>query len=241
MRIAKIFIAVFLVLLLAGCAETSYVRSSAFIDADLIKSIYIMPIAEEITIDSDLKTPADKLQTQLKEARQLAKDIIREQFEKRGYLVSGYSKDFSNLDKNDPQDELIRQAIFEFLTPSKIKPAASDQDKEEKDIIRLFLESSATQIDEQSLVDKTIACFAIFPQDTDTVMFIKIRSHIAKKTFWNSNKEDNTLRISIKMLSLSKKEPVLSYSRSYESQNILDKKQLESALKDILKNIPVKL
>ena len=248
----------------AGCASAPYIRSDVFIEREGVKSIYVMPIVSEITIDSDAAISKEDLQRGVRDAVEHSKKVLLDEFTKRGYSVEGYSKNFYELDQNNKQDSLVREAVFEFL-----KPAAASQNYEGQIVAevlsQLITTAKITVSDDQGnkktidqgekqavnetkkeeeidhLVKKVLAMNSVIPEGVDTVLFVKVESFIAPRGWFNQLSEKSNINFELKMVSLPKEKIIFSYKNSQEKSDILDTKSFLGSLKQVLAKIPVKL
>ena len=172
-----------LILTMGGCVSGPYVRSDIFVDAQAVKSIYLMPTVMEVTIGSDMRLTHQELQLKLDSSYEKIEEFLRAQLAKKGYQVEGYGKKFNDLDMQDSNDRKIKEAIQKFLNPSNWTGKGME------DIIKYFLKHATitTKDDDgnakiikeeaqdeeepvETLATKTLAVKEIFHPDTDTVL-----------------------------------------------------------------------
>lgn len=261
---------IFLLLLcltIFGCTSVPYVRSDAFLDQGKVQSIYVMPVAYEITLDSDFEISREELRGQLTAVPGQIKKVIFEEFSKRGYTVAGYSKDFSQLDKRNPDDQLIRNVVFEFLEPTAPPRQNLESQIMEEVILGLIKSAEISVTDENGqkrildqkeeaksnedktkeqepldpLIEKVLAAQSLFPEDIDTVILLKVESFMAPRGWWNKLTEESTMTVSLTMVSLPEKKTIFSYTSRRERSDLLDNLSVKEALKDVLERVPVKL
>ncbi len=257
------YILLFLLCGLTGCTSMPYVRSDVFLDNEAVRSIYVLPIAPEITLDSKFDISREELRSQLNLALEQIKKIIYDEFSKRGYSIAGYSKNFNELDKNNAEDNLIREVVFEFLEPAS-KPnqqniesqiigeiftqilasgkiTAKDEEDGEKTVKQEKKQNQQPEEKVDPLVKKVLAAKKLIPEGIDTVLLVKIESFIAPRGWWKKLTEESRVSIFMTMVSLPEQKIIFSYIHSQGKSDILDAKSLESAIEAVLERIPVKL
>lgn len=255
-----IFAVLLSTVLVGGCANNPYVRSDIFVDPHSVRNIYIMPVVTEVTVDSSFEISREKLQIDIREAKEKIKHTLKSELAKRGYAVGGYSKEFHKLDKNKHSDNLIRAGVEEFLHskgsdldgPAEALIEAllkevflkgdftvTDQDGNKRKIKKEEMEKITESID--SLVARTLDAKEVFPENIDTVLYMEIKSFIAKRGLWKSLQEKSTVNIRLKLINISKKKIVFSYQTSHGRSDILHWRSFEKALTEALDKIPVKL
>ena len=243
-------------IVMSGCVSTPYVRSDIFLDAQVVKSIYLMPIVTEATIDSDMRLTHQRLQLKVDTSQKKIKEFLHTQLVKKGYGVGEYSKKFNDLDSRNNNDRKIKDAIRKFLNPSDRKGNTME------DVIKYFLEhATITNTDDEGntkiikkgvqdqdteesidpLISKTLAVQEFLPPDTDTVLYLHIKSHIAKRGFLNSLTDDSSVYIKMKLISISEKEIIFSGRTNRGKSDVLHWKSLRNSLMSVLDQIPVKL
>ena len=175
---------------LSGCSCAPYIRSDVFIDTQAVSNVYVMPVLTEVTMDTDYAPGKDDLNSTVRTVKDKVKSMVREEFEKRGYRIVGYSKDYQALDLDSKNDEAVRLAVKEFL-----KEADMGTDSGLNAVLlKLFLDkngggkedegkkegASEAKTDEGkespgSLVVKTLGVRNALPADTDTVMYLEMK------------------------------------------------------------------
>ncbi|MGE0266997.1 MAG: hypothetical protein AB7S78_00895 [Candidatus Omnitrophota bacterium] len=252
-----------LLILTAGCASGPYMRSDVFLDHQMVKSIYIMPVVTEVTIDSGLKITASDLRERLMDTKIRISVLLKDELSKRGYGVKAYEKEFSALDSNVAEDQLVKSAVQEFLHPSGSINQTNDAgaaivqsliesifasgnmtvtDKHGKkiELLQPAVQSSGPK-EPDPLITKTLEARSLIPPDVDTVMYIYIKSYIAKRGLFYSITENSFADVEIKMISLPKGEIIFSDKEGEVKTDILDWKSFKDNIANILARIPVKL
>ena len=251
-----------MVFVMVGCSAGPYVRTDIFMDSQMVKSIYIMPVVTEVTIDSGLKMTADDLREQLLETKIRISTLLKNELSKRGYGVKGYEKEFSALDSALPADQLIKSAVQEFLRPAGPGSGPGDAgavivqsliesiftsgtvtvtDKHGKKFeLNQPVEKIETPQEPDPLIAKTLEAQSLFPPEVDTVMYIYIKSYIAKRGLFYSITENSFADVEIRMVSLLKKEIIFADREGEVKTDILDWKSFKDNIANILARIPVK-
>lgn len=247
----------------SACSTGPYLRTDVFLDNQMVKSIYIMPVVTEVTIDSGLKVKAAELREKLMETKIRISALLKDELSKRGYGVTGYDKEFSALDSDVHADQLMKSAVQEFLHPTGLTGGSSDTGTE---IVRSLIESifssgNMTVTDKHGkkielipadrkpselketppLVTKTLEAQSLMPKDVDTVMYIYIKSYIARRGLFYSITENSFADVEIKIISLPKGEIIFSDKEGEVKTDILDWKSFKDNIANILARIPVKL
>lgn len=226
-------------ILISGCGSLSYIRSDVFANADSIKNIHVMPIVSEATIDAKFHIIREELQKQIRNSLQSITETIALELTERGYGVSTHNKLFKELNLNQPQEKLLHEAVLEFIKPDEnsgfnLKP-------EEKDGMTFSLVNNFSPESHSPLVEKTAACKESIPADTDTVLFLSVKSHIAKRSFFGSVTEKSYVRLELGLINFKENEMIFLYERTYTQVDLFTTKKLREAVNDIIQNIPVKL
>lgn len=255
---------VILLLFTAGCARGPYVylRSDIFADSKTVKSVYIMPVVTEITVDSQFDIDQRKFQKYLQERESKIDALIASEFSKRGYACELHHKKYRDLDENDANDRLIKSAVQEFLA-SSAKTYSDDFEFFLKSIIleKNFLgELTITDKDgnkrkvnlkeaieteekkeEELLVSRTLDARNLLPGSIDTVSYIKIKSNVAKRGFIGSLREESTVIVTMKLVNLKEERVVFSYGEKQYKRDIYHWKTFEKVLAGALEKIPLKV
>ena len=255
----KFLYLIFIVGLISGCASGPYVRSDVFIDTKAVKSIYIMPIVTEVTIDSDLQMSQNELQGQLNESKTKIRELLDIELMKRGYSIGGYSKEFNELDENVQDDRLVRATIQEFLHPSGSAQSdagsqliktfleqaifsgeltITDEEGNKRKITKEDIQSTTTEVD--PLISKTLAAKEVFPSKTDTVFYLYVKSYIAKRGLWSSLTENSSVTISVEMINIKEEKVIFAYRTNQSKSDLLYWKSFKESLTGVLDQIPVK-
>ncbi len=227
----------------SGCAGSSYIRSDVFLNVDSVKHLYIMPIATEVKIDSKFEITKEQLREGINDSLTAALKTFHDEFYKRGYEVEFYPKPFAHLDKNDANENCIRKAIFQFMKPQTTTSLFSVQSKKQSDQSK-FYEVGVKNFspeDYDPLVTKTLACSTAFSSASDTVIYSSLKSNIAARALFGGLKEDSVLELNLKIIDLTSKEIIYSYGKSFSESDVLSKKKVIQAIKDFLKEVPVRL
>lgn len=247
------------VFIILGCSTGPYVRTDIFMDSQMVKSIYIMPVVTEVTIDSGLKIPANDLREQIMETKIRISSLLKDELLKRGYGVKGYEKEFSALDSTIPEDQLVKSAVQEFLRPLH-NPDENGAEVVQSLIESIFASGKVTMTDKHGkrfeleqptdeavvpqgpdpLITKTLEAKSLIPSDVDTVMYIYIKSYIAKRGLFYSITENSFADVEIKMINLQKGEVIFADKEGEVKTDILDWKSFKDNIANILARIPVK-
>ena len=107
--------AVGVALLAGGCATGPYVRSDVFLDAQKVRSIFVMPVVTEVTLDAGCTLDRAKLERRLALSRVKVKEVVAAELTRRGYAVAGFSKDFQDLRDDVPLERALRDAVRTYL------------------------------------------------------------------------------------------------------------------------------
>jgi len=252
----KILIVIFLVLFLAGCSTVPYIRSDVFVDPQAVNSVYVMPIVTEVTLDVGYDISRENLTAMIKESKENIKNMLQEEFTKRGYKIAGYSQEFQSLDSENESDQLAILAIKEFLHPTGID---SDEDSGKEFFKLLFgnmgvkdangniktlkeLNKDDEKDEKPSpLVLRTIDMKPVIPKNIDTVMYLEVKSFIARRGLWKSLQEKSTVTVIMKMVGVTEEKIVFSYTASQKNSDILDWQSFKKIFADVINKIPVKL
>ena len=227
----------------SGCANSSYIRSDVFLNSDSVKHLYIMPIASEIKIDSKFNTSKENLRAEISDSIALALKTFQDEFAKRGYEVEVYPKSFAYLDKNNADENCLRAAIFQFMKPTAATSLFNVQSKRQTDQSKSYdvgVKNFSPE-DYDPLVTKTLACKPVFSPQTDAIIYSSLKSNIAPRGMFGGLKEDSILELNLKIIDLSGKEIIYSYTKSFLESDILSKAKVVEAVKDFLKEVPVRL
>lgn len=242
MRIPPIFFLSILILC-SGCASSSYIRSDVFLDSDSVQHLYIMPIASEVKIDSKVEISKEKLRQDINDSLSEALKTFQDEFSRRGYEVDVHPKAFVQLDKNHADENCLREAIFQFMRPKTTAPLLHVQTRKQLDQSQSYEVGvrNFSPEDYDPLVSKTSACTTAFSPQADTIIYSSLKSIIAPRGVFGGLKEDSTLTLNLKIIDLAHKEIIYSYEKTFSASDILSKKHVAQAVKDFLKEVPVRL
>lgn len=233
-KVYFLFIALAL-LTIVGCTTMYYVKPVAFYRSDIVKHIYVMPIAQEVTLDANSKVTLKELRLKLEGSRERISSTLKEEFEKRGYAITISNKKPSELDRNIDSERAMDDAIKTFLIPpGKQKTTGTVKTKtgEEGYVV-------AGPVPYKGLVDMTLSLKPLLPKAIDTVLFLNINSHIGSGRF--SSKSRSHIKIEGRLIHLPSAETIASVKREFENRTIINKRDVSFVIKDMLEEFPVRL
>lgn len=260
MRRRAVAVLAALLVLAVGCAPVAFVQSDAFLDSSAVKSIHIMPLVFEITLDSAVTTPRADLQAGLRETRRNIGETLEHELLRRGYSISGHSEAYHQLDGQRHTDALLRAAVREFVRHHgrytedgadlfgdafahalrNVETAAVDEHGNPVKVKPLGGRKDARpQVD--PLVTKTLAAAEALADGTDTALFLEMKSFIAPRRWFGRLREDSTLKVRVQLVSIREKKVIFTYGPSYSGADILHWRSVQRALGAVLARIPVKL
>ena len=222
-----------------GCENVSYIRSDVFAQHEYVKNIYMMPVVPEITIDAGFKFTKEKFHETMSKSIELIKTSLRKEFTLRGYKLDVYPKNYPDLSVDNSQDKCAKEAVLEFLKPvptTGISFHETQISKQEK--VYSLKDFSPENYD--PLVTKSLECKSFMPDYMDTVLYLNVRSHIARRGFLASLSESSTIGLKLRLISFKEKAIIFSFERNYERSDLLSEFKTSEAVEDILKNIPVR-
>lgn len=248
MKLAHPFaFAIALALWTAGCTTGPYVRSDLFLDAKKVSSIFVMPVATEVTLDESSRLDRNRLKSGLQTSRTRIKEVLDAELTRRGYSITGFCKDFDKLEESAPNERILREAVQVFVA------SASSQKTTEQlvGIIQSILanpkadgEASRTNTVEQAsqpLVSRSREARGAYPTTTDSVLYVFVKSHVARRSFFGHPTKDSTLYIKMELVYLSEQKLVFSSAEQFPEADLLDASSLKQSLSKALSKIPVRL
>ncbi len=224
---------------MGGCSSLPYIRSDVFKDADSVKNIYVMPIAVETTMDPGFELTQKEIQARIKKNLRLTRKTIEKELTQKGYSVEECGKDFEDLDLKDQQAVFIRDAVLEYMRPNNLSSLSLKQNKidNQSTVYRI---QGFTPEDFNPLVRKSLACRTSMGEQTDTVLYLKIKNHIAKRGFLGALQEESTMGIDLQLINFKENEIIFSYAHSYFNSDLFSPRKSQEAIADILKVIPIR-
>ncbi len=200
----------------------------------------MMPIVPEITIDAGFKFTKEQFHRRINKSIDLIKTSLQKELVLRGYELKIYPKNYADLSLDNAQDKCMEEAILEFLKPLPITGISFQEthtNKQEK--VYSLKDFSPENYD--PLVSKSLACKSFMSGDIDTVLYLNVKSHIARRGFLAALSEESALDLKLRLISFKEKTIIFSFERNYERSDLLSEFQTQQAIEDILKNVPVKL
>jgi hypothetical protein len=80
-----------------------------------------------------------------------------------------------------------------------------------------------------------------YPEGTDTVLFLFIKSCAAKRGMFGALTYESTLSAKFQLVRVDDGEVVLSHKQEFNHSDILDRKSTEKAIQKLFTQIPVKM
>ncbi len=218
-----------------------------------------MPIFTEVTIDSGLKISSSELNDRLMNTKIRINALLKYELAKRGYGVKEFEKEFSDLNNEIPNDEIIKNAVLEFVSQAS---QTTHQGKSTQPLVNSLFPSENLIIDDSNgkkielisgefgaskkknvnaLVAKTLDAKNLFPAEIDTIMYIYIKSYVAKRGISYSITDNSFTDVEIKIINLTKEEVVFSDKEGEVKTDILDWTSFKDNIANVLVRIPAKL
>ncbi|MBZ0166228.1 MAG: hypothetical protein K8I00_05420 [Candidatus Omnitrophica bacterium] len=249
--------------LLTGCASGQIVRSDILLDREMSRSIYVMPVVFEVTLDGNQKLTAVQLREQLGRSKHRVMQLLVDELTKRGYDVATYGKGYSDLDYTIPADYRMKEALKEYLHPTNKSENFGDSGSGivESMLRAIFSSADITVSDRDGnkgkiqtkqavakgppgpdpLMMKIKQLDGIIPSRYDTVLFVHIRSHIAKRGLFYNLREESTGRVDMTMINYMKEEYIFKDTQREVKTDILHWKSFKDNVANVLARIPLKL
>lgn len=228
--------------LLIGCANFSFIQSDIFSDSRSVTKIYTLPILESINIDAIYLAKEKKKQhivSKAAEAISLIQREIKNNLEQKGYKINVSNKRFSKLNPQIEQEKVMRDAIA--LATEYVKVTGPDIDIYTDDKKINLAETFGNTGQDKSLVEKTNNLVFQMSIDADTIMYVYVKTFIAKRFWglWTTDKSYITFKID--MVNLKKGKVILSFQRTYDRADLLTTKEMLQGLNNILNKIPLRI
>ncbi len=214
---------------LAGCASQTAIQSSAFVDPAEVQHVYLMPIVAEIAVAPDFKGS-------VVEAREVAKEnlfsldgYVAQFLEDRGYHITGIAPSIYGADVGD--SESVISAWKQVLDAQRSRSVSMNITETDDGTVVLSLDSA----------DSAPAFELELPKSTDSVLFLAVRSTIAKRGFFNSKSEACSLQVSAELYQMVESNRIMVHSASLAKADILDLDEAKLVTGRALAILPVKL
>ncbi|MCP4260819.1 MAG: hypothetical protein GY774_25325 [Planctomycetes bacterium] len=228
-----------------GCESSPYVRSDVFLDSHQINGLFVMPIVTELTIGPDFSKLREEMRQQLSESRAIIRQVTSSELQRRGYSLTGFSEDYHDLSDDISEQKALRESVRAYINPS----SGSGDFKQLSAILSTILSDSqeALQVALKDGVDSeeepnNITSYKdYYPEGTDTVLFLFIKSYAAKRSLFGGLTYESTLSAKLQLVRADDGAIILSHRQEFHQVDILDKKSTERAIQHLYSQIPVKL
>ena len=247
MNMAKpIVLAIAATILISGCATGPYIRSDVFLDPTKVHALFVMPIATEVTLDVNCTVDRQRLTTRLETGRARIREVLARELGRRGYVIAAFAKDFGELREDVPQEPVLRNAVLASVNPGAAVAPVSRE--ELAGVITALLadgkdgaRSTAMDRTQRPLVSRSLEARGSYPQETDSILYLFVKSHMAAHGFFGNLTERSTLSVTLKLVSLREQQVIFSASEQFTKADLLNATSLERSVGTVVAEIPVKI